>query len=144
MDPRSLSVPRNARRTRTLTAASLSLLLLFQACTRWTVETRPVADVIAAGDVASFRVHPKEGEPFMLYRPEVIGDSLAGYLRPAVFKDLTITTLPLAAIDRIETEHVDGGRTGMLTLTLVLAVAIVYVAVASSFNPGVCSGGCSY
>ena len=116
-----------ARRTR-VTVSGI-LILASAGCVGWRSESVTPRELLRGGEVDAVRILKPDSTRVEMWGPAIVGDSITGH---PTERAIARFTLPLSAVQSIETRHTSIGKT--LLAALGIGAGVVAYALIQSLN----------
>lgn len=114
---------------RTWITLSGVLVLTGSGCMAWRTESVAPKELLRGGDVNAVRIQKPDKSRVEMWSPAIVGDSITGH---PTERAIARFTLPLSAVQSIETRHTSIGKT--LLAALGIGAGIVVYALIQSLN----------
>jgi hypothetical protein len=98
-------------------------------CVGWRVEKVSPREVLRGGDVTAVRILKPDNTRIEMWGPTLVGDSITGHPTERAIARLTV---PLSAVQAIETRHTSVGKT--LLAALGIGAGVVVYGLIQSLN----------
>ena len=105
------------------------LVLAGSGCAGWRAESVSPKELLRGGDVNAVRILKPDNSRVEMWSPAIVGDSITGH---PTERAIARYTLPLSAVQSIETRHTSIGKT--LLAALGIGAGIVVYALIQSLN----------
>lgn len=117
------------RTRRAWTLVSGVLVLTGAGCVGWRSESVPPRELLRGGEVNAVRIIKPDRTRVEMWSPTIVGDSITGH---PTERAIARFTLPLSAVQSIETRHTSIGKT--LLAALGIGAGVVAYALIQSLN----------
>jgi hypothetical protein len=105
------------------------MILAGSGCVGWRTETVPPRELLQGGEVNAVRIQKPDRTRVEMWNPAIVGDSITGHPTERAIARFTI---PLSAVQTIETRHTSIGKT--LLAALGIGAGVVAYALIQSLN----------
>ncbi len=105
------------------------VILAGSGCAGWRTETVPPRELLRGGEVNAVRIQKPDRTRVEMWNPTIVGDSITGH---PTERAIARFTLPLSAVQSIETRHTSIGKT--LLAALGIGAGVVAYALIQSLN----------